>query len=279
HGAVVDHLEHAVAGEVRDLHGMDEREIGALTRGHRDLELGVEVRPGDALLLEFDAGFLGELVDELVHHLAVGAGEAVPIGDGGLGLRGGVARAARQPGRARRGGGARDEGPTAHSRVSLAPDASLGADADHPSRAGQTVGAPLYPVKRLRPRVDSAPWHASASTSRGASARWTVGSSATSSSTSAAASTAASTRKAPRSATRGASARTCWRRCGRCGCRSCAGPAATSSAAITGSTEWGRRISAPRAGSPPGTRRNRTGSALSTSSRTDARSAPSPSSA
>jgi hypothetical protein len=128
---------------VRHLDGVDEREIRTLARRHRDLELRVEVRPGNALLLDLDAGFLGELVDQLVHHLAVGAGEAVPVGDGRLGLRGGAARAARHPGRAGRGGGARHECPTAHSGVSLTHDASLGAPADHRSLAGQTVGAPL----------------------------------------------------------------------------------------------------------------------------------------
>ena len=59
---------------------------------HRDLELRVEIGPRDALLLDRDAGLPGELVDQLVHDLAVGAGEAVPVGDGRLRLRGGARR-------------------------------------------------------------------------------------------------------------------------------------------------------------------------------------------
>ena len=49
---VVDRLEDPVAGEVGHLHRVDQREVRALSGGHGDLELRVEIGPGDALLLD-----------------------------------------------------------------------------------------------------------------------------------------------------------------------------------------------------------------------------------
>ncbi len=87
---VVDRFQDPVTGEVGDLHRVDQREVRALSGGNGDLELRVEIGPRDALLLDRDAGLAGELIDQLVHHLAVGAGEAVPVGDGRLRLGGGA---------------------------------------------------------------------------------------------------------------------------------------------------------------------------------------------
>ena len=97
-------LENAVAREVGNLDGVDQRQIGTLVGRHRNLQLGVEIRPDDPLLLHADAGLTRELIDQLVHDLAVGAGEPVPVGDRGLGLRRDPARAEGEHGRAERGG-------------------------------------------------------------------------------------------------------------------------------------------------------------------------------
>src|SRR5262249_54426872 len=70
-----------VAREVGDLDGVDQTEIRPLAGRYRHLELCVEVGPEDALLLDLDARLVRELVDQPVHHLAVGAGESVPVGD------------------------------------------------------------------------------------------------------------------------------------------------------------------------------------------------------
>jgi len=101
---LVDRFQHAVVREVRDLDGVDQREVGPFAGGHRDLELRVEIGPRQALLLDADARLAREALDQLVHHLAVGAREAVPVGDGGFRLRGAGARPRRRR-RGRRGTG------------------------------------------------------------------------------------------------------------------------------------------------------------------------------
>ena len=89
-------------------------------------------------------------------------------------------------------------------------------------------------------------WPGSRSILTARSGASTVASSAASSSISAAASTAASSTRARRSPTSTASAPTCSTRSDRSRCRCCAGRAATSSAATTGSTASGRRDERPR---------------------------------
>src|SRR5207244_7835634 len=85
------------------LDGVNQRQIRALVGRHRDLQLGVQIRPDDPLLLHTDAGVAREVVDELVHDLAVRAGEPVPVGDGRLRLGRRAARAQGERGGAERG--------------------------------------------------------------------------------------------------------------------------------------------------------------------------------
>ena len=99
--AVLDRLQHAVAGEVRHLDRVDQRQVGPFAGRYRDLELRVEVGPENALLLDPDTRLPREALDELVHDFAVGAGEAVPVADGGLRLG---ARAPHGGGQGRHGG-------------------------------------------------------------------------------------------------------------------------------------------------------------------------------
>ena len=180
---------------------------GPSPAGTDDLELGVEVGPRDALLLDADARLLGELVDQLVHHLAVGAGEAVPVGDGGLAwARGAAARRARG-----RAAPPRPAAPASTARrvtpwVGCAPASAVMACSCQRFAA---LRIPCEPRRRAlsastgrvtrteytsrrrhfgtREEFHGAHRHRPA---RGGSARWTAASSASSSSTSAAASTA-----------------------------------------------------------------------------------------
>jgi hypothetical protein len=92
HGTLVHRSEDAVAREVGDLDEVDQGEVRPLAGRHRHLELRVELRPHDPLLLDLDPRLPGELIVQLVHHLAVGPGETVPVGDGGLGLGPGAPR-------------------------------------------------------------------------------------------------------------------------------------------------------------------------------------------
>jgi len=131
---VVDRFQNAVAGEVRHLHGVDQRQVRALAGRHRDLQLRVELGPRDPLLLDLDAGVAREAIDQLVHHLAVGAGQPVPVGERGLGLRDG---AARPRGRRRRGGHASEEPATAHGAMGTGHGASSGRESTAAPRTCQ----------------------------------------------------------------------------------------------------------------------------------------------
>jgi len=100
---LVDRLEDAIVREVRHLDGVDQREVRTFAGGDGDLQLRIELGPRQPLLLDTNAGLAREAIDELVHHLAVGAGEPVPVGDRRLRLRGAAARP-RGRGGGRRGG-------------------------------------------------------------------------------------------------------------------------------------------------------------------------------